>query len=117
MKMDAMQKRRMWKVAAIHLSFSLLTIVGILYPGFYFGDFLFLSIEFWFKVGMLLQPFCYSLAMFFLVVVDNGSEIPLWIQFLSMLICILLWSLCFGWLYTKLVSLLNRDSVLGKKVF
>ena len=35
------------------------------------------------------------------------------VQWLSMLI----WSICFGWLYVKFTNWLNHFPVLGKKVF
>jgi len=115
--MDAMQKKKMWKVAAIHLLLSLLAIFGVFYFFFFLGDFLYLPVTFWSKMCMWLQPFFCQLFFFFLKADAENLEISLLIQIPLYLFCILIWSFCVGWLYTKLVSLLNRDSILGRKVF
>jgi hypothetical protein len=110
--MDATQKRRMWKVAAIHFALSISAVVLIFSIPFgltsMFQDF---RSDFGYTIFSFLQPQFY----FFSSAFNLNSEPPqVWnVLLISIPIC----SVCFGWLYTKLVNWLSHFPVLGKKVF
>src|SRR5271170_1611824 len=114
MKMDETQKRRMWKVAAIHFVCSLASFFYPLYlvkfghiMGYsadYYQAFVMQAVaEMFFKCALALQP------QFFLVVMFSGTVGKL--VFLSFL-TIPIWSICFGWLYVKFTNWLNHFPVL-----
>jgi len=96
--MDATQKRRMWKVAIVHLTLSGFCILGALHTPYEFHDF-------WLKVFITLHPAW---------VVLRDFDFP-WT--LSCILAIPLWSFCFGWIFVKLDNWLNHFPVLGKRVF
>jgi hypothetical protein len=103
MKMDAMQKRRMWKVAAVHFALTILCIIL-----FYITQ-----ID-WTVLFCILQP------SFLILCVLNPNPggglidaLEIWGGFLG----IPVWSICFGWIYVKFTNWLNHFPVLGKKVF
>jgi hypothetical protein len=114
--MDAMQKRRMWKVAIAHLALTIFAIWKLIHS---------LAIScppeqeillapwgnFWSKLLLVLQP------MQFLVVSKTkffNSEDSM---FLTMVALAPFWSICFSWIFVKLDNWLNHFPVLGKKVF
>jgi hypothetical protein len=124
MKMDAMQKRRMWKVAIAH--FVLSVCFGIVLVdheaeagGIFEGSF-FAWDHFTLKTFLFLQPqflftFHVNHPMGFRFVGYNST--PSLLTPIFLLILIPLWSICFGWLYVKVTNWLNHFPVLGKKVF
>jgi hypothetical protein len=130
MKMDAMQKRRMWKVAIAHF---VLTVVCIFAP--YFVPHFFQTaiawsgprgeaynralqhqainmahVEFASDCGMVLQPQFFVFAK--IIKPPVGTFV-----FLLLMMTVPVWSICFGWIYVKFTNWLNHFPVLGKKVF
>jgi hypothetical protein len=111
--MDAMQKRRIYKVAIAY--FILSTI--ILCRAFNYGawdaplkedDNWFIAWKnFWVTIVLVLQPFSFLVS----------KPLPSVFAGIIWLISIPAWSLCFGWLYVKFTNWLNHFPVLGKKVF
>jgi hypothetical protein len=117
--MDAMQKRRMWKVAIAHFVLTFLVFAN--WRRLSNGD----SVQYvlwadsWRSVFFLLQPQIWLVLM--------GEQISVFREFYSyfpdvvvVAICfssIPIWSLCFGWLFVKLDNWLNHFPVLGRKVF
>jgi hypothetical protein len=105
--MDAMQKRRMWKVIGYHLFFSVYVLFLLLtayHPIFLNPS----NPKSWIvflggSLLTLLQPVA-------LTVANHGYEI-------AGIILIPLWSICFGWVFVKILNWLNHFPVLGKKVF
>jgi hypothetical protein len=123
MKMDAMQKRRMWKMAIIHFCLTLLAIAS-LYNSFWSGPSNSKAHETWvaketLKEGslVLLQP---HLGVLF--VADDyfptaRAHYFSWVQPWLLFVSFPIWSICFGWLYVKFTNWLYHFPVLGKKVF
>jgi hypothetical protein len=130
MKMDAMQKRRMWTVAAVHFCLSVVILAifdkyAIIPHSFSGGFTAMLSTESWIAwqeawrntwgaAVFILQPQIWLLDKFsrsFYTAVPQQLILPF--VFLS----IPIWSICFSWLFVKLVNWLNHFPVLGKKVF
>jgi len=106
MKMDAMQKRKMWKVAATH--FVLTIILGF---GLFFGVPSWQeSLEGYFVkyACFILQPQFYILTIF---------HVPDWLWKTIWIGSIPIWIFCFSWLFVKLDNWLNHFPVLGKRVF
>jgi hypothetical protein len=122
--MDATQKRRLWKVAFGYFVLTMLvaTQLPIFYAGPYKFDFSPDYIEvawrtFCAKFFLILQPqilLLYAVAQ--IEALKGLSKLPFWWGMLINLISILLWSSCFGWLYTKAVDWLNHFPALGRKV-
>jgi hypothetical protein len=108
MKMDAMQKRKTWKVISYHFSFTML--IYLLFFIFQPARPMILDVsapkEWVFIVRWpllaLLQPIACKFfqpdGFFFFILMP-------------------VWSICFGWLFVKLDNWLNHFPVLGKKVF
>jgi hypothetical protein len=124
MKMDAMQKKRMQKVAIAHFVLSVwfgMALVnheaeagGIFEGSFFAWD------HFTLKIFLFLQPqflfaFHANHPMGFRFAEYNST--PSLLTLIFLLILIPLWSISFGWLYAKLTNWLNHFPVLGKKVF
>jgi hypothetical protein len=104
--MDAMQKRKMWKVAATH--FVLTIILGF---GLFFGVPSWQeSLEGYFVkyACFILQPQFYILTIF---------HVPDWLWKTIWIGSIPIWIFCFSWLFVKLDNWLNHFPVLGKRVF
>lgn len=99
MKMEAMQKKKMWKVAITHFFLTIIVCAGVVIAT---GDWQGL----WINLMELLQPIAWLL----IVIVFNFSDGENWstTQIVLMQICfysaIPLWSICFGWLYAKLLN-------------
>jgi len=107
MKMDAMQKRKMWKVAIAHFGLTLLVIVWVelITPKLWSVIFLFSTLD-------ILQP---QLLIFHRIgLIFYLSE---WTYRIILLASFPVWSFCFGWLYVKFTNWLNHFPVLGRKVF
>ena len=115
MKMDAKQKRRMWKVAATHFLITLF-VFWRLFHSFRPDSWT----PFWFKVSVLLQPALSFFVWFFgFIPVPSGNFGGL-IEFtegLVILFSVPFWSIFFGWIFVKLDNWLNHFPVLGKRVF
>jgi hypothetical protein len=118
MKMDAMQKRRTWKVAIAHFFLTLIIAVELGSPLVGANSFerrIWLNGlgGFWLKFLWALQPH-----LFLLGIIKGLLKIKSHVV-LGILGCILIpiWSFCFGWLYVKFTNWLNHFPVLGKKVF
>jgi hypothetical protein len=132
MKMDAMLKYRIRKVAATHFGLTVLfVVISMFRPGIAFSGNAVRERIFqehlvwryawdncWTDVGYFLQP------QFWLVPKILPLNIPPALRGLADLIFILvmilsvpLWSICFGWIYVKFTNWLNHFPVLGKKVF
>jgi hypothetical protein len=125
--MDAMQKRRMWKVVITHFCLTLF-IFATLYNSGWSGPSNSRAFENWMFVEnlkisalMLLQPqlgTLFDAAKFFPTVMTHYfSWVPPWLLMTVWIVSIPLWSICFGWLYVKFTNWLNHFPVLGKKVF
>jgi hypothetical protein len=103
--MDAMQKRKAWKVIAYHFGFTVFfIIVSLLLPNRIIPDFTnplefirFMSGQFLYLLQPIVFQFVHS---------ETGAEI-----------IIPIWSICFGWIFVKSLNWLNHFQVLGKKVF
>jgi hypothetical protein len=113
MKMDAMLKRKIWKVAMAHFALSALILVVFAQPSS--TD----SMRYlWFSFLEILQPIFWlmTLAMKQFLVENWSLNLSAFLS-ICFLIVIPLWSICFGWLYVKFTNWLNHFPVLGKKVF
>jgi hypothetical protein len=129
--MDAMQKRRIWKVAVTHFVASVIVSFTFLYLGstaFTFsGDSIQrIQAQTQHSINHLWFDFClpawYFLQPQFLFLIKCKSAIqqlnlPAWIGFAVIVISIPTWSIFFGWILVKLDNWLNHFPVLGKKVF
>jgi hypothetical protein len=108
MKMDAMQKRKLWKAAIGHFALTVLAIALIFPTPFGAGS---IHEDFWWTLKTafftLLQPQLYFLGLF------QSSQALICLLFIS----IPAWSICFAWILVKLDNWLNHFPVLGKKVF
>jgi hypothetical protein len=125
MKMDAMQKQKMWTVAIAHFLLTLFAFVEFGLP-FIKADPYESEIwingwgGFWDKVCCLLQPLGGLIGIFRVLLRTNGfgdSSTILSILLGLKIISIPAWSICFGRLYVKFTNWLNHYPVLGKKVF
>src|SRR5271154_3572478 len=102
MKMDAMQKGRMWKVAIAHFLLTLFVVWKLFHCSSMWE-------LFWLKVFALFQP-----ALVFLVWLFHFFNIADWgglgefLAGLTMLLFIVYWSICFGWIYVKFTNWLNH---------
>ncbi len=123
--MDAMQKRRMWKVAIAHFVLTLFVIWKLIHysawSGPYEREIWFMAWgSFWLKAFILFQPLLsFFVWAFHLIIIPNGDLGGL-IEFLegvAMLFSIPVWSICFAWFLVKFDNWLNHFPVLGKKVF
>ncbi len=107
--MDAMLKRRMWKVAIAHFALS----IFFLWKAIHFGDVFFEPVPpvlktYW-EVYYFLQPLLWiGLKLKLTALVETGVFI-----FCS----IPVWSICFGWILVKFANWLNHFPILGKRVF
>ena len=116
--MDAMQKKRMWKVASAHFLLTVFVVWKSLYYTAWLGSSeRFAWFEawggFWSKLFGLFQPqfFIFGFVQNILV------QLPDWFGQLVFISSVPLWSICFGWIFVKLDNWLNHFPVLGKKVF
>src|SRR5271154_1040737 len=113
MKMDAMQKRRIWKVAIVHFLLTLFVVFKILHhaiPSAERNIWLQTWGGFLSKFSMLLQPQLLILEKLF-----NSSHylnVPNLIVPISIFVSVPIWSICFGWLFVKLDNWLNHFPVL-----
>jgi hypothetical protein len=129
MKMDAKQKRRMWKVVFGHFCLTILFILivtsqpAIAFSGnverwLKFQEHLVWDqawSQFWTDVAFLLQPPFWLSAK--ILRMGIHSVFLTWLILISSFVLIPIWSICFGWLFVKLDNWLNHFPVLGKKVF
>jgi len=116
MKMDAMLKRRMWKVAIAHFSLTILFGWGLLHS--------------WLLAGKLFEPNEYAGFVAWSNCVLKGFILlqpQFWVAFKMgilhhesdlgfLAISIPFWSVCFSWIFVKLDNWLNHFPVLGKRV-
>jgi len=127
--MDANLKKRVRKVAMLHLGLTaLIVLIAVLEPGYAFSG----NLEkwrrfqeqliwrqawdhFWADVAFLLQPQFWLSAKLFRAGV--GSVFLTWVIIVLQFIAVPLWSYCFGWIFVKLDNWLNHFPVLGKRVF
>jgi hypothetical protein len=126
--MDAMQKRRMWKVAIGHFLLSILFLVIVLNYGFvarsYSGGYNAILegesraawMEAWANLWQVI--FSFFQPQFWLInkFVQHIQE-PRWLLIPVFLITIPIWSLCFSRIFSKFDNWLNHFPVLGKRVF
>jgi hypothetical protein len=124
MKMDAMLKRRMWKVAIAHFILTLI-VVSKLYRHRAWSGPMEARVwfdawgSFWSNTFSFLDPQFYLLEKLFYVLPNPHVNLFYW-HFsweLTSIISVPLWSLCFGWLFVKFDNWLNHFPVLGKRVF
>jgi hypothetical protein len=116
--MDAMQKRRMWKVAIVAIAHFLLTLFVLLR----ILNHSITSAErdiwlqtwggFWSNFLRLLQPQILILGKLINSSILSHHLIPILI-----LVSVPIWSICFGWLLVELDNWLNHFPVLSRKVF
>ena len=116
--MDATLKRRMWKVAKVHLALTLFAIFTpvafyIISRSSFFPD----------RFANYQLNVIYALQPHFGVLVVLNPDAPLW-MFLSCVGAIPLWSMCFGWIVIQLLRQLNQSRnwlnhfpTLGRKAF
>jgi hypothetical protein len=122
MKMEAMQKRRMWKVAIVHFALSLLAFWELLHFASYFGpseQFKIFEIwqNLWVKMVFALQPQCLIPLLLSKGIKIDPSGMISRIIFCYLVMSIPIWSFCFAWLYVKFTNWLKHFPVLGQKVF
>ena len=138
--MDAMQKRRMWKVAIMHFALSAFAFLALIsYPRFHASENTNVSNNqyqqyqnklngfgqlqqhliwqgawqfFWLAIFQILQPQTLLIGKIWL---HNGMSFELLI--ITQICFVFLWSICFGWLYVKFTNWLNHFPVLGRKLF
>jgi hypothetical protein len=110
MKMDATQKRRMWKVAIAHLVLTVVYFFNLFYMGGIFSGLE--SIPYW-----ILQPQFLILFDVLGKLFHIKSSSASWFSIGICIALIPIWSFCFGWIFAKLDNWLNYFPVLGKKVF
>ena len=129
--MEATQKRKMWKVAAVHFGITLFVLL-IAFPfkvhfepldGSHYW--LYWRVNFQMAVLQFLQP--HLLALGHLETQITGkllSANSMWIRAHYQNIIMVfgfapmpIWSICFGWLYVKFTNWLNHFPILGKRVF
>jgi hypothetical protein len=115
--MDAMQKRRMWKVAVAHFLLTLFVAWKLIHysawSGPYEREIWFMAWgSFWLKVFVMFQPqlLLFNFVTGFLV------HLPSWFGQLVFIASVPIWSLCFGWILVRLDKWLNHFPVLGKRV-
>jgi len=137
MKMDAMQKRKMRKVAIVHFGLTLCVLLMLIFwhglsatRGGPFNPTLVeqhvkeaIWFQFWFTILIFLQPVSY-LGILILQHLLQHSILPthpIWILALFgyglIFLTVSLWSFCFGWLFVKLDNWLNQFPILVKKFF
>jgi hypothetical protein len=121
--MDATQNRRIWTVAIAHLLLSLFVVSELASHSAWSGPqeaYIWFEawLSFWIKAFVLLQPICVCVlwALHFLNL-GNWGGIGTFLVGLAILLTGVCWSMCFGWLFVKSTSWLNRFPILGKKVF
>jgi hypothetical protein len=135
MKMDAMQKRRIRKVARLHFALTFFVLLLIAFTTttlavsksiVHLDSSLQAWTQFLLLVLVLLQPVA---ALFFakitpLVMEHFGNVHPEWLSmsiisifFVFAFFSVPSWSICFGWLFVKFTNWLNHFPVLGRKVF
>ena len=74
--------------------------------------------SFWLKISVVLQP-----VLFFLVWTLRFLNVGEWggatsfLGGLAMLFSVVYWSICFGWMFVKLINWLNHFPILGKRIF
>src|SRR3990170_100703 len=109
--MDAMLKRRMWKVAIIHFVLTLFVITRFYNSGWSGppGERMerwMAWMFFWYATLILLQPQLGALlavAKFYPNVISHySSHVPNWLLMIVWFGSIPLWSICFGWIFVKL---------------
>jgi hypothetical protein len=131
--MDAMQKRRMWKVALVHFGATLICGVTLITTLAFFPEladyplpnfplsnaakFLWLFFEPTLFVLLLLQPQFFIASIFNSVNFESAPLFCISLGLVFYFISIPIWSICFGWLFVKFDNWLNHFPVLGKKVF
>jgi hypothetical protein len=122
--MDAMQKRRMWKVAIVHFALTVICMFAFItiIHRYAFGSsespvWSFDWMSFWGEIGVLLQPQLFLLEQPFSMGMFDRLHFPNLFVFYLKLGSIPLWSICFGWIYVKFTNWLNHFPTLGKRVF
>jgi len=113
--MDAMQKKRMRKVAVAHFFLTLFVVWKLIHysawSGPYEREIWFMAWgSFWLKIFYLFQP-----QFLLLSVIKFHVSGEILVPFFVLIT--VFWSLCFGWLFVKFDNWLNHYPVLGKKVF
>jgi len=121
MKMDATQKRRMWKVAIAHFVLTAFIWLGweCLHNEQTISIQFVLWSESWRSVFFFLQPLIWfvfvasqiQIVNIFYSIFSDGAALAISLPLIPF------WSICFGWLYVKFTNWLNHFPVLGKKVF
>jgi hypothetical protein len=111
--MDAMQKRRALKVATGHFLITLFAFWRLFHS--FTPD---AWTSFWLKVSIFLQPVFFSFVWALRFINFAGLDgITSFLAGLAMMLSVVLWSICFAWLFVKLDNWLNHFPVLGKRVF
>jgi|SRR5271170_5574251 len=121
--MDAMQKRRMWKVAAIHFAATMFVIWKSLHYLAWSGPperevWFDAWGSFWFKITFLLQPLIFVIGLTWKISILAKIFISVrWLFYFLCLLSMPIWTICFGWLFVKFDNWLNHFPILGRKVF
>jgi|SRR6185437_9403971 len=121
MKMDAMQRKKMWKVAFCHFGLTaLIMVIGFFSafstsPGNWETWQRFQNSYIWRAAlnNFLGHIFYFVQPPFWLLANFSRSNLLFWVGLGSTP----LWSICFGWLFVKLDNWLNHFPILGRKVF
>jgi hypothetical protein len=125
MKMDATQKKRIWKMAKTHFALSVFSGVtfGILVPTLTTAKshepnlIWVIFVAFWGVSFLLLQPQCILIPVLFSAFPINNSFVECAIFFILPLIIAPFWSYLFASIFIRGRDWLNHFPVLGKKVF
>jgi hypothetical protein len=113
----------MWKVAIVHFLLTLFLVWKLGYYSTWTGPvqkWVWFNAWglFWFKVFVLCQPVLVFLVWIFRFLnVSTWGGLSSFLAGVTMILSVIYWSICFGWLYTKLVNWLNHFPVLGKRAF
>jgi hypothetical protein len=118
MKMDATQKRRMWKVAVVHFFMTWFVVWLMMHYTGWSGPaeregWFEAWASFWSKAFFLFQP----QLLLFGWMLSNWGAIGSISSELAMIVSVPLWSICFSWIFVMLDNWLNHFPLLGRKVF
>jgi hypothetical protein len=105
--MEATLKRKIRRVAVVHLCLSAAAWIGV----YAFSKQTF----FWGYMMVILQP--HLLLFNFAFLGNHLLHLPTFILILLAIGPIPVWSFCFGWIFVRLDGWLNHFPVLGRKVF
>jgi hypothetical protein len=115
--MDAMQKRKVWRVAIGH--FALSCFLAEIAPNFARVYYPWTKESYYSEIWLanfLIAAICFFQPFPYWVSVHKNITLPNWLTIVA-LCSIPIWSMIFSWLYVRFTNWLNHFPVLGKRVF